>query len=84
MNGTYHQGPLIPYLYACAEEVKSVAAHVHAETMPAAINPGLTLLDADVNSSDEDGLKLVYRPWMYDRRIMNPEKKKPLEKSDLF
>ena len=29
-----------------------MAAHVHAETMPAAMRPGLTLLDALLNSSE--------------------------------
>jgi hypothetical protein len=36
-----------------------VAAHVHADTMPDAIRPGFTLLDALVNSSELDGEKGV-------------------------
>ena len=42
----------------------SVAAHVHADTIPAAISPGLTLRDALLNSSELEGLKAVYRPWI--------------------
>ena len=47
----YHHGPLIPNLYAVALDWSSVAAHVHAETMPAAMRPGGTERLADVNSS---------------------------------
>ena len=36
-----------------------VAAHVHAETIPAAMRPGLTLLDALLNSSALFGEKPV-------------------------
>lgn len=39
----------------------NVAAHVHAETMPEAIKPGLTLREALLNSSLLDGLNGVYR-----------------------
>lgn len=38
-----------------------VAAHVQAETIPAAIRPGLTLRDALENSSALLGEKPVYR-----------------------
>lgn len=76
----YHQGPLIPNLYAtallcnCAKPSSapddeknedlgrtSVAAHVQAETIPEAINPGLILLDAVLNSSESLGENGVYR-----------------------
>ena len=40
----------------------NVAAHVQADTMPAAISPGLTLRDALLNSSELEGLNAVYRP----------------------
>ena len=73
----YHHGPEIPYLYATALdwsykemlvdhcvskwELTSVAAHVHAETIPEAIRPGLTLRDALLNSSEFFGENPVYR-----------------------
>ena len=42
-------------------ELTSVAAHVHAETIPEAIRPGLTLRDALLNSSEFFGENPVYR-----------------------
>lgn len=39
------------YVYAKVDEVRSVADQVHDETIPAAINPGLTERDAVLNSS---------------------------------
>lgn len=34
------------------EDVRSVELHVQEDTMPAAMRPGLTLLEAVLNSSD--------------------------------
>jgi len=42
-------------------ELTSVAAHVQADTIPAAIRPGLTLRDALQNSSEFFGEYAVYR-----------------------
>jgi hypothetical protein len=43
----------------------NVAAHVHAETIPTAIRPGLMLFSADKNSSVLFGSNEVYRFWIY-------------------
>ena len=55
-----------------------VAAHVQAETIPAAIRPGLTLRDALENSSAFSGEKPVYRAWRAVRHIINALKNKPI------
>ena len=44
--------PATPYRYPTVALCNKVAAHVQADTMPAAISPGLTLLEAVLNSSD--------------------------------
>ena len=54
-------GPAIPYSYATVELWRSVAAQVQADTIPLAINPGLTLLLAVLNSSLFLVEYLVYR-----------------------
>jgi hypothetical protein len=52
----------VPEIHICNERVlTSVAAHVQAETMPEAIRPGLTLREAEVNSSEFLGDTPVYR-----------------------
>ena len=40
------------YTTNCIRWLTRVAAHVHADTIPAAIRPGLTLRDALLNSSE--------------------------------
>lgn len=55
----------------------SVAAHVHAETMPEAIKPGLTLREAVLNSSEVLVLKRVYLFCSQVMPIMTKAKKKP-------
>ena len=45
------KGPATPYSYATVLLWSKVAAQVHAETMPLAIKPGLTLRLAVLNSS---------------------------------
>ena len=47
----YHIPPEMPYVYAKVDEVRSVADQVHDDTIPEAINPGLTERDAVLNSS---------------------------------
>jgi hypothetical protein len=47
------------------EEPTNVAAHVQADTIPEAIRPGLTLREAELNSSESLGEKPVYLVWMY-------------------
>lgn len=56
----------------------SVAAHVHADTIPEAINPGLTLLEALENSSEDLGENAVYRACIAVIRIMNALKNRPI------
>ncbi len=51
LKGHTQNGPAIPYSYATVLLCKRVAAHVQADTIPLAINPGLTLLLAVLNSS---------------------------------
>lgn len=41
------------------KDYTNVAAHVHADTIPEAMRPGFTLLDALLNSSLLEGLKGV-------------------------
>ena len=55
-----------------------VAAHVHAETIPDAIRPGLTLREALLNSSALFGENPVYRAWTAVRTIMNALKNNPI------
>lgn len=55
-----------------------VAAHVHAETIPAAMRPGLTLLDALLNSSALFGEKPVYRVCIAVNPSINALKKRPM------
>lgn len=55
-----------------------VAAHVHADTIPEAIKPGLILLEALLNSSELLGEKPVYRAWMAVRISMNALKNNPI------
>ena len=56
----------------------SVAAQVQAETIPDAMRPGLTDLDAEENSSELAGLNAVYRDWMNVRTSMKALKKSPI------
>lgn len=74
----YHHGPEIPNLYAVAEDWRRVAAHVHAETIPAAMRPGGTLRDAELNSSALLGFQRVYRAWILVMRTMNALKNRPM------
>jgi len=60
-----------------------VAAHVHAETIPEAIRPGLMLREALVNSSEFFGEKAVYRAWMAVRHNMKALKKKPIPRKNV-
>ena len=60
-----------------------VAAHVHAETIPEAIKPGLTLREALVNSSEFFGEKAVYRAWIAVRHNMKALKKKPIPRNNV-
>lgn len=62
----------MPNLYATADDCNNVAAHVHAETIPAAINPGLTEREAELNSSADVTLYDVYRIWSLVKPIMLP------------
>jgi hypothetical protein len=55
-----------------------VAAHVHAETIPDAIRPGFTDLDAVLNSSDCFVEYVVYRFCSHDMPIITNAKKKPM------
>jgi hypothetical protein len=71
----YQKGPATPYVYATVLLWSSVAAHVHAETMPAAIRPGLTFLLAVLNSSlvlVENCVYLFCR-WDQHSNLGNPE-----------
>jgi hypothetical protein len=74
----YHHGPLSPNLYAVAELCKSVAAHVHALTIPAAINPGGTDREAELNSSAELVLCEVYRVCSLEIPIITTAKNRPI------
>lgn len=56
----------------------SVAAHVHADTIPDAIRPGFTLREALLNSSLFDGLKGVYRAWIAVRPSISALKNSPI------
>lgn len=47
----------MPILYVIADDWSSVAAHDQAETMPQAMSPGLTLCEAELNSSAFFGLE---------------------------
>lgn len=55
-----------------------VAAQVQAETTPAAISPGLTVLDALVNSSEFFGEYEVYRVCKTVSNIINRLKNIPI------
>ncbi len=59
----------------------NVAAHVQADTMPEAISPGLTLLEALLNSSELFGENPVYRAWTAVNPIINALKNKPMPES---
>lgn len=48
----YQKGPATPYVYATVDDWSKVAAQVHADTIPDAMSPGLTLREAVLNSSD--------------------------------
>jgi hypothetical protein len=74
----YHQGPLSPNLYAVAELCSSVAAHVQALTIPAAMRPGGTDRDAELNSSAELVLCEVYRVCSRDIPIITKAKNRPI------
>ena len=74
----YHHGPLTPNLYAVAELCNKVAAHVQALTIPAAMRPGGTDRDAELNSSAELVLCDVYRDWSLEIPIMANAKNKPI------
>lgn len=66
------------YSQLAMEVLTSVAAQVHADTMPDAIRPGFTLLDALLNSSEFLGEKPVYRDWIAVRPTMNALKNRPM------
>lgn len=55
-----------------------VAAHVHADTIPDAIRPGFTLLDALLNSSELLGENAVYRACRAVRPSMKALKNRPI------
>jgi hypothetical protein len=55
-----------------------VAAHVHADTIPDAMRPGLTLRDALLNSSEFLGEYAVYRAWIAVRHIIKALKNSPM------
>jgi len=60
------------------ELCKRVAAHVHADTIPEAIRPGLTDLEAVLNSSDCFVEYIVYRFCSQEIPIMRNAKKNPI------
>lgn len=66
-----------PYSYATVDDCSRVAAHVHADTMPDAIKPGLTLREAVLNSSDVVVENLVYLFCNLVIPIIRKAKKKP-------
>ena len=75
-------GPAMPYSYATVLDCNRVAAQVQAETMPLAINPGLTLLLAVLNSSLVFVENLVYRflrTVSWDPQVLPPTKLYALE-----
>lgn len=74
----YHQGPLIPYFIATEEDWRSVAAHVHALTIPLAIKPGFTDREADVNSSESVTRWEVYRCCTHVMATISREKPNPM------
>lgn len=49
-----------------------------ADTIPDAISPGFTLLEALLNSSEFFGEKAVYRAWIAVRHIINALKNRPI------
>lgn len=49
-----------------------------ADTIPEAISPGFTLLDALLNSSEFFGEKAVYRAWIMVRSNMKALKNSPI------
>ena len=49
----YQNGPETPYLYATFEDCNKVAAHVHCETITAAVKPVFTVRPAVLKNSDE-------------------------------
>lgn len=71
-------GPHIPYEYANVEDVSSVLDHVHDETIPAAISPGLTLREAVLNSSDCFVEYVVYLFCRYVIPSIRAAKKPPI------
>ena len=61
-----------------------VAAQVHAETIPDAMRPGLTLREALLNSSEVFGEKPVYRAWIAVKSTMKALKNRPIPVEDEF
>jgi len=57
----YHHAADKPNWYVAVDDCSSVADHVHADTTPAAIRPGLTDRPAEANSAALCGLALVKR-----------------------
>jgi hypothetical protein len=49
----YQKGPLTPTRHPMLEDINSVAAHVHWETITAAVRPGPTLRPAVLNCSED-------------------------------
>lgn len=78
----------MPNLYAVADDWRSwgqgdsypltVAAHVHAETIPAAMSPGGIDRDALLNSSADAVLCDVYRFCSFEMAIMQRENAQPM------
>ena len=48
----YQKGPVMPYCQATLDDWRSVAAHVHCETMTEAVRPVLTSRPAVLKCSD--------------------------------
>jgi hypothetical protein len=68
----------MPNLYAVADDCNRVAAHVHAETMPAAIRPVGTERLALLNSSAFATLWDVYRVCSLVMTTIKAEKNRPM------
>merc|ERR1719158_1442633 len=72
----YQKGPLIPTRHPILEDISNVAAHVHWETITAAVRPGPTLRPAVLNCSEDCSVPSVLYSYLLNITV-NKVKKAP-------
>merc|ERR1719169_306131 len=65
----YQKGPLIPKRHPMLEDISSVAAHVHWETITAAVRPGPTLRPAVLNCSEDCSVPSVLYSYLLKKTV---------------